>query len=909
MSFTDAEYPARRYTLNKTTLGKIPERVRSRACDLLPVPSVRAGPVSWDTFAKACRDGTFGGVDIGVEDESLMYCFVVLVTKEIRVLFVHCHPCTPTMEPEVVKDKVKQLLDEGKTGAILMQYSHLVGNNRMLQSPEEMFLNPHAVDENFLSSEGAIEDLSFRRLIATKEGEVIRPVESLYDGNYIIVDALPRVTLKDNLYTALDPELMKFPRSKEKWPVRPIGEADSKATDAREDEKNKDDEGEGDGDGEDEGSDDGGDSGDENGDNGGALGDETNKDFLAEPNPGDLDEHTQDGRGEDMDTEMTGDNAKGKPSIFSRLGPKREHPAKESTPDIATPSTSHSGKGASKPRVSSRGLPQAGSRGPGLFPGGDVPMGDIVQWYSRGVDDACPSKDEAIRSLYKAEKIKRKFLRTCSKRLSRAQSQEYESATQLQVQLAELMSNQAEEQAKSEAEANMYRHIARSLKVEEMADARMDYDVAVSDIEQRCESYVATATTHFGRKRLKVAADTKVALKEMLNDKMTSMMQDRSALVDRLREEESAIDEHIRDLREDAMTNKCETASAITETFDATEALSSLCLPALPWQMLEALLASKPSLSDSLYSALGSEYRLNRPSPSLDISIEDDDSVTARKLQSLMTVIHSRECSETVISPTKKKQTAPPKVLAGKAKPKPKAQLDKTAENAKKVLEMTTESKRAALDNDEQVLMFVRNKAYSNYSFVDITRYYSDETKLIEEIYKGRERNVLLTREELQERSGLSSEKLKDLVMVCVRRDHQATGKTRHKMAKMSASALGGDDDSQPEGVVDHKSIEDKEAMVQYFFIIEPHKAHSETDGLLDHHSKGALGRNYPVAPGDSLKVAVCSWCGYATQNAASTCAHICKNHEGILLVCGCFTYASFRADSVATHWPNCPAG
>ena len=123
----------------------------------------------------------------------------------------------------------------------------------------------------------------------------------------------------------------------------------------------------------------------------------------------------------------------------------------------------------------------------------------------------------------------------------------------------------------------------------------------------------------------------------------------------------------------------------------------------------------------------------------------------------------------------------------------------------------------------------------------------------------------------------------------------------------MTAVASSGDDDDlEPEGVKDPRSLEEKEDMILYFLIIEKNHQHGDMDGLLDIHSRAALGR-VSVASGDSLKVATCPWCGYTTQNVSSTCAHTRKNHEGMLVVCGgCFAYASFRPDSVALHWANC---
>ena len=59
-------------------------------------------------------------------------------------------------------------------------------------------------------------------------------------------------------------------------------------------------------------------------------------------------------------------------------------------------------------------------------------------------------------------------MEACSDRLTSAQSRESETASKLQLSLAELISKQAECQAKAQAEANIYRHIARNLKDEEM---------------------------------------------------------------------------------------------------------------------------------------------------------------------------------------------------------------------------------------------------------------------------------------------------------------------------------------------------------------------------------------------------------------------------------------------------------
>ena len=604
-------------------------------------------------------------------------------------------------------------------------------------------------------------------------------------------------------------------------------------------------------------------------------------------------------------------------SVFNRLGPHVGHPAKESTPIDAIAGSSTE-KGASIPRTSSRGKPHAGRKGHTRFPPDSGALSDdgIMDWYSKVVDDNCPVDDEAVSSLFKADKIKRKFLEACSDRLTAAQSRESETASKLQLSLAELMSKQAEGQARVEAEANTYRHIARNLKNEEMAEARMNYDVAVSHISVDYEQTILATTTHYGRKRAKVVADTKEALKALFDEKIKEMMQNRAELVEVLRREESAVNTMIQDLRDEAIADRSRSAGWLAEVFEAIRALRGMYLPTKPWDTLDALLNSKPSLSDSLYAALGGEYRLNRPGSNLDLSIEDDDSTTAKKLQALMTAIHTHECVEPAPVP-KKKQTVPTKMSPGKVtrskqqqQPKDKPQAAQTAENARKVLEMTLEAKRMAYDADDRLLQFVRNRAYPDYSFADITRYYSDETKLVAEILAGvsQKSRTLLSREEFMARSGLSLEEMKALIKTTVKRDHQATGRTRKHILKMTTLVSSGDDDDlEPEGVTDPRSLEEKEDMILYFLIIEKNHQHGDMDGLLDIHSRAALGR-VSVSSGDPLKVATCPWCGYTTQNIGSTCAHTRKNHEGMLIVCGgCFAYASFRPDSVSTHWANCP--
>ena len=69
--------------------------------------------------------------------------------------------------------------------------------------------------------------------------------------------------------------------------------------------------------------------------------------------------------------------------------------------------------------------------------------------------------------------------------------------------------------------------------------------------------------------------------------------------------------------------------------------MKALLLPSSLWESLDALLNSIPSISDSLYSALGGKYQLNRPKSHLDLSIEDDDDAAAKKLRALIATVHT----------------------------------------------------------------------------------------------------------------------------------------------------------------------------------------------------------------------------------------------------------------------------
>ena len=635
-----------------------------------------------------------------------------------------------------------------------MQYSHDVGSNRT--RPEEIPLYPRVASSNFPDGMGAIKKLVFRWLVATEDGYVIRPPESRWDSDYKTFRILTHVTIGDEFGRSVEPLVLESPVGSNNKPTdNHIG--DGQGDENKEDENNI---GEG-----------------ENDWKANKIpGEETNN----EPQQNNTFEPTPDNEEENMETKPSNEKAKDKLSIFDRLGPHVELPVKESTPvNAVAGSSTNDGKGASASRILSKGKPQAGRKGHMCFPHDSGALSDqgIMEWYAMVVDDDCPIDDEAICSLFKADKIKQKFLEACNDHLATAQSQESETASMLQLSLAELMSKQSEGQAKAEAEANTYCHIARNLKVEEISEACMDYDYAVSNIEFGYEQTILVTTTHFSRKRAKVVADTKAALKVLFEQKINSMMQSRAELVAVLKREESAVNMMIQELRDDAISDRSCSAGWVADTFEAIEALRGLYFPAKSWDSLDALLNSKPSLLDSLYSALGGKYRLNRPGSNLDLSIEDDDSATAKKLQALITVFHTCECVEPAPVP-KKKQVAPTKTTPSKItrskqqqQQKDKPQVAQTTENARKVLKMTLKSKRMAFNADDKVLQLVRSSAYPDYTFADITRYYSDETKLVSQMLVGinKKDRTLLSQEEFMTRSGLSLEEMKALIKTAVK--------------------------------------------------------------------------------------------------------------------------------------------
>ena len=170
------------------------------------------------------------------------------------------------------------------------------------------------------------------------------------------------------------------------------------------------------------------------------------------------------------------------------------------------------------------------------------------------------------------------------------------------------------------------------------------------------------------------------------------------------------------------------------------------------------------------------------------------------------------------------------------------------------------------------------------------------------------ESRTLLNRKEFMKEAKMTEEEMLALIRMVVERDSRATSPARKILSRLSSLIATENDESDPGGVTDRRTTEDKIDLVQYFHIVKNNSSQGFEEGLLDIHEKVALQR-VPIGPGESLKVAVCSWCGYATQNQSSTGTHIRKDHEGILIVCECFQLAGFHADHVAAHWKTCPLG
>ena len=348
----------------------------------------------------------------------------------------------------------------------------------------------------------------------------------------------------------------------------------------------------------------------------------------------------------------------------------------------------------------------------------------------------------------------------------------------------------------------------------------------------------------------------------------------------------------------------------MTNLFQAAAAAKPFLLPKSSWSSLSALLNSVPSLSASLYSALGGEYLMNRPKAHLDLSIEDTDDMSAKKLQALIATIHTRECSQAADQwfQQKKRNQIAPIGLKSIKKDKPPPQLVTLAENERKTIEIALEMKKMALDADREVLQHVRSRCYPNYSYMDVNRYYHREAALVEEILSNNKFRTLLNRKEFRKAANMSREGLNLMIKAVIERDTRATAPKKKRLEIVTSIAFAltaEEEDINPGGVKDERTTEDKVALVQYFHVMKKSSSHGYDEGLLDIHDKAAL-QWVPVVHGDPLKAMVCSWCGHAIQNQLSTGAHIRKDHEGVLLVCECFDCAAFCQDNVSIHWKSC---
>ena len=886
--YSNAEYPARAYTMTNAPLEEIPADVASQAGHLLPAPMISVGSLSWEAFEKACRDGSFGDSDT-VGGEDALYCYVVMViNNSVYVMFVHQHPGLMVLDPELALPKVRAWLDDEESGALLMKYGSTREENRVYQHPIELLIVTGIVQRYFREGVGAVENLAFWRLMVTTEKTVIRPKDSIWGQDFKESPVLNRTKKGDRLHPG--PVLgAAFPRSNEKWTAEDIPEPPE--------------------------SDKSGDDGASDNDHEEAK-DKDKEKGLTTPHKNDKENKEEElSQGPTyMEVEPSEDQKSKRSGLNLLLG----DPNRASTPAKNEASTSDSTPlKESSARTASRGPPHAGRRGEvNTSTLDDENFKEYIALkYDDLLDETCPVGDESLIALMKAERIHQKFLELSNECLSVARAQEDDLAADLHGKVAEIISKQIDGEAQAEAEANSYRHIARSEKMDGLAAALMSYEANCEELENSYEQTVLAATSCHARKRAKVALEAKDELNDLIQEMVAGMLQERSALVKELKREESWVLRKAQEYREEAFASHLSghnDVAWVTNLFQASAAAKPFLLPKSSWDSLSALLNSVPSLSTLLYSALGGEYLMNRPKAHLDLSIEDTDDTSAKKLQALIATIHTRECSQVADQSfqQKKKNQMASKGLKSVKKDKPPPQPVTLAENERKTIEMALEMKKMALDADREVLQHVRSRRYPNYSYVDVNRYYHGEAALVEEILSNNKFRTLLNRKEFRKAANMNREQLNSMITAVIERDTRATApkKKRLKIVTLLAFAMAAEeDDIKPGGVKDERTTEDKVALVQYFHVMDKGSPHGYDEGLLDIHDKTALQR-VPVVHGDPLKAMVCSWCGHATQNQLSTGAHIRKDHEGVLLVCECFEYAAFRPDNVSAHWKSCSA-
>ena len=125
-------------------------------------------------------------------------------------------------------------------------------------------------------------------------------------------------------------------------------------------------------------------------------------------------------------------------------------PTRASTPLKTEASTSNSAPlKESLPRTASSGRPHAGKRGEVNTSALDDENFKeyIALKYDDLLDETCPLGDESLIALIKSERIHQKFLELSNERLSVARAQEDDTAADLHVKVAEIISKQIDGEA------------------------------------------------------------------------------------------------------------------------------------------------------------------------------------------------------------------------------------------------------------------------------------------------------------------------------------------------------------------------------------------------------------------------------------------------------------------------------
>ena len=304
-----------------------------------------------------------------------------------------------------------------------------------------------------------------------------------------------------------------------------------------------------------------------------------------------------------MEVETTDDQKSKRSGLNLTLGDQN----RASTPAKAVPSTSNSTPAKeSSTRTASSGLPHAVRRGEVNTSRLDNENFKeyIALKYEDLLDETCPLGDKSLIALIKSERIQQKFLELSNKRLLVARAQEDDTAADLHLKVTEIISKQIDGEAQAEDEANSYRHLARSMKTDGLATARMLYEANCEELEDEYEQTVLATSTCLARKRAKVALEAKNELNDLFQEIVDGMLQDWSALVKELKREESWVLDRVQEYREEAFASHLSghnDAAWVTNLFQAAAAAKEFLLPKSSWSSLSALLNLVPSISTSLY--------------------------------------------------------------------------------------------------------------------------------------------------------------------------------------------------------------------------------------------------------------------------------------------------------------------